>query len=304
MRILALILALSLYSPPGQADPIKVTFKNNISFGADGLAGPRLDEVFSSNSAPKDLTELTVKTIEEEIKLLPPEFHSVPITIFFEVQATLRFADGFTQDTPLSVLTSMQNPLENSIRLGIYEVRNDPVSVRSILAHEMGHMLVEWASRQTGVTPTEQLLFSAWSKGIYEGVADFISSAVTRSTLIGSNTSWFHRDILKYLGSTLQQTQTDRLSLKMAESGLPSINLVPQYRAYREWLDWLKGAFQDPAVIDPYAQGDWLAGELWKRSDNGRCANLVVTQIIRMGAGGTKFDDPNQFLNTLNLTCP
>jgi hypothetical protein len=224
---------------------------------------------------------------------LPDDIHAEAIAVYLESSANIAYPDGTLENTPLSIITSLQDPPKNVIRLGISEIQDDVQAVRSILAHEMGHMLVEWASRQAGTTPKDQKFFSHWNKGVFEGVADFISAATTGSTIIGSRNCWFNRDILKY--KSVEEAQQDRQTLRMFTAHMNSSGWATQYRVYASFLNTLEKLFQDPEVIDPYAAGDWLAMKLWQASDDGKNSKEMILRILAIAQAGTKIESVEDF---------
>ena len=239
--------------------------------------------------------------MQDVLLFLPKEFQKEPLTVFFEEKADIKFPDGTIESTPLSLITTMQHPRKNSIRMGSLETGERVALFRSQLSHEVSHLLVEWASRQSGVTSRDQEFFTNWSKSIYEGVADFITAVVTRSTLIGSEEIWFRRDIKSF--ETLSEARHSRLSLDLARFGLKREGLAPKFRVYREWLDWLESVFRDEQVIDPYAEGLWIAGQLWKKVEAGCDSRELVSNIIRLAAIEKRFENPQLFIESAVSSC-
>ena len=212
----------------------------------------------------------------------------------------MKFPDGSIEHAPLSLVTTQQNPTDHSIRVGTFEFRKDQDGMNSMFAHEMGHMIVEWASRQSGATSPDDFWMTNWSPDIYEGVADFVSATALRRTFVGSKDGWFHRDLLQYQHLSFDQIRGDRLSLRMAQTGLKRVGLVPQFKVYQIWLDWMENLFSDTTIDDPYAGGVWLAGRLLQLAQC-KSSTSMIHKIVRLAATGEKFDNPERFLDALDI---
>ena len=266
-------------------------------FNAAEFVRPRLSETFRSLPAPADIANAIEQTVHRVEALLPAFVHAEAMTIYLESSGSVVYPDGTIEMTPLSIITGMQSPKNNVIRLGIWEIQNDELALRSILAHEMGHMLVEWASRQAGTIPADQDLFRNWDASIYEGVAEFISAVTTGSTIIGCDTCWFHRDIFKY--QTIDEARQDHLTLEMLEAQMNSNGWAARYPVYGDFLKFLKDWFQDPTHVDQYAAGDWLAMKLWQASDSGKTPKDIIRRILEVAQTRVHIDSPEDFLATV-----
>jgi hypothetical protein len=162
----------------------------------------------------------------------------------------------------------------------------------------MGHMLVEWVGRKSGVVDAAKPFMDLWSKPIYEGVADWVAAVTTNSTVIGSNAIWFKRSILAF--DSLEDAREKSVGAMPAllERGLNEMQLIEKYRAYREWLELVKKYLSDKP--DPYAEGQWIAGELWKISDEGKRSKEVFGSAINLLLSGRPLIDPKDFVSLIS----
>ncbi len=238
-----------------------------------------------------------VSVVAETACLVDKKYHPILLTIHLEFEAEAETSE-LRETIPLSLVFSQQIPPENSIRLGMLEMKDDPIALRSILAHEMGHLIVEWVARTHGVAKASDYVIPFWSKPIYEGVADFAAACVTRSTLIGSEKCWFHRDILTY--TTLEDARDPSLDMgEQLERGFRTLGLIPKYDSYARWVDFIRSSFKRQGIRDPYSEGTWLAGQLWELSKNGLAGPKVWDAITRLTASGEAFHEPNFFLSRI-----
>ena len=115
------------------------------------------------------------------------------------------------------------------------EIEKNTVAYESILAHELGHMIVEWPTRIKGLVKDSDLVIPYWSKSIYEGVADFFAVSLTGRRIIGSSDIWFNRAIDDYEDYDSAKNP-DGGTLALAIKGLESMDLQERFLAYNQWI--------------------------------------------------------------------
>ena len=298
--LIALALSITVVPTSVLAMEITVVKRTNFTFQADSIGAiDRTKESYSSSPVDPHLENLIKTTIRNTVKLLPTKYLPKRLTVNVESRGVFTAPGKRGEALPLSLVLTTQLPAKDQIRFSNYEIKNDSYSVQTVLAHETGHMLIEWACRKEGVTPPNQTFLSHWSKPIYEGVADYISATVNNTTIIGSSTAWFHRDILQY--NSLAAAKNPALSIAdVAEQGLTSVGLIPRFGSYRDWIDGVRKILTQLDMKDPYAEGTWLAGQLWKLNDT-YGAQTVFNAVLAIAITGEKFDDEQIFLDMVEL---
>jgi hypothetical protein len=273
---------------------IPLVFRENLSFHAEDLGSERTKESFDSGVETAEVADLTKGIVLQSLDLLDKKYWPKEIGIDFETWGRMYWPDGSMEELPISLIVSQQRPKDSRIRLGMHEILKDRDAQSSIIAHEMGHMLVEWAGRKAGVVDPTKSFMDLWSKPIYEGVADWVAAVVTGSTIIGSNATWFSRNILAYDSLKDAREKSFGAMPVLLERGLNEMQLPQKYRAYREWLELVKKYLGDKP--DPYAEGQWIAGELWKISDKQNQGKRVFGTVIDLLVSGKKMDNPEEFI--------
>ncbi len=271
---------------------IDAFYRRDLTFEAPDLGGMRTGETFRQERLSLANSLALDATITDCLQLLDAKYWPAQVKIELETEAQMTFPDGFKETIPVSLIVSQQQPSISSIRMGMFEINDDAKAFKSILAHEMGHMLPEWACRKTGVTGADEPFLTHWSKPVYEGVADWIAAVISGTTLIGSHNIWFQRDILAWESLAESKGTVGALARFMKES-LQRTGLT-KYRAYREWIDIVNRYMGDKP--DPYAEGQWIAKQLWTLSTGRRNAKWICDAIIHVAASGQSFDDSEIFL--------
>lgn len=279
--------------------PMKIVIEDrkNLSFTTSSTSMDRENENFELATPPIKIREAIEQTICSTIKFIDKEY--LPDELFIQLEHSAQVqSPNYSELIPTSLVLSQQIPIKNSIRLSLYELENDRTALNSILAHEVGHMLMEWIARRSNVTDSSQEVIHFWSKPIYEGIADFTSACVTGQTLIGSRDLWFGRDILQY--NSLEDAKNPTLS--MAESikiAFNEIGLIPKYQFYRNWLSTVEQFLKDANIKDPYSEGTWVAGQLWKMSNS--CTDKRIWSVLsKFAESGEPFSDSAEFIQAVN----
>jgi hypothetical protein len=138
----------------GKMSEIKITpsiplvFRENLSFHAEDLGSERTKEDFSSGVETAEVAKLTKNIVLQSLDLLDKQYWPKEIGIDFETWGRMYWPDGSMEELPISLIVSQQRPKDSRIRLGMHEILKDRDAQSSIVAHEMGHMLVEWIAGQ------------------------------------------------------------------------------------------------------------------------------------------------------------
>jgi len=275
---------------------IEVIERTNLKFSAPNLGDARTLETFDIAQPNPKILSSAHKIARQALEFLDPKFHPSSLRIVLENWGEMTFEDGSTESIPLSLITSQQQPARSEIRMGMFEIGEDFRAFETILAHELGHMLVEWPCRQLGVTKADDFVLAHWEKPIYEGVADWFAAVLTRQTTIGSSEIWFSRDILRFQ-SLDEARKAPKMLLVDLEGGLNSLNLIEKFRAYSEWMNLVRKYIAD--IHDPYAEGTWIAGQLWEMSRGHDDAHRLANRIVNLAISGVRMPDPVEFLRRL-----
>lgn len=275
----------------------RVVFKNNLAFTAPSVASlDRRDETYSTENTDPELESLILSTVQKTATLLPARYLPPRLTIHIERDALYTKPDHAAEQIPLSMVFTTQVPTRNEIRYSDFEMRDRPEATRTIVAHEVGHMLIEWACRAVGVTkPTDATVQSShWVGSVYEGVADYIGAVVSGTTIIGSPGAWYSRDILQF--DTLAEARQGRVpTLRLVEEGWTQAGLIPRYSTYVDLIAEFKKEASDDTVGDAYVEGPWLAGQLWRLGE-AEGFKKVFDVILEIAVSGRQYTDPEVFL--------
>lgn len=181
--------------------------RENLCFTADDISSPRICESYDLSPVSQSLEEFSQKIVKKCLAFLPLKYHPSHLWIDLEYKGKIIFSSNGSEEIPISLVMSQQQPSTSRIRMGMHEIEYDLPAFESILAHEMGHMLPEWCFRKAGLVTDEDTVIPYWSKSIYEGVADWIASVITEQTTIGSTQIWFSRDIILSLPLMKRKTR-------------------------------------------------------------------------------------------------
>lgn len=271
--------------------------RKNLIFKAENLGDVRTDEIFQQEALSAEKNLDIRNTVDLCMQLLDEKYWPSQLHIDLETEAQMIFPDGFKENIPVSLITSQQQPSKSRIRMGMFELNGDAEAFKSILAHEMGHMLPEWACRKVGVTQSNDQFINHWSKPIYEGVADWVGAVISNSTIIGSKKIWFHRDILAWNSLSDAQNTVGAMA-KLVNESLNASELT-KYRAYREWVELVDKYLGDQP--DPYAEGQWIAKQLWELSDKQNNSKKIFNAIIEVAISGKKINKADSFLSDIKI---
>jgi hypothetical protein len=298
MRILRIVVSIILVSQVCFGFEVKVIQKQNLTYRSVNLGSSlRGHESYTEKAAPPKLNQLIVSVVKITARLLPSKFLPKTLIINIEEEALFSKNGSVFERIPLSLIFTAQVPLKNQIRFSNYEIKNCAQCIRTILAHETGHLLMEWVGRGSGVLKLDQTMHTIWSGSIYEGVADYISAIVNQTTDIGARGAWFGRNILQY--KTLEEAQAQSTNtLQVVEAAFKMSGLIPRYRSYSDMISEMKSEWPAAGYRDPYIEGSWLAGELWRLSQV-KGSRAVFGSIVHIASKGQRFSDPREFLKAV-----
>jgi hypothetical protein len=276
---------------------IKMIFREHLVFHATDLLSERTRETFVSSFCDDKIAGTTEKVVTDSLNLLEKNYWPEEVGIDFEVRGRMFWPDGSNEFLPISLLLSQQRPKDSRVRLGMHEIMNCSEALASITAHEMGHMLVEWIARKANVVDPNKPFMDMWCKSIYEGVADWVAAVVTGSPIVGSKKIWFNRCIFEFKSLDEARSKSVGALPILLENSLREVSLL-DFRAYREWLELVKKHLG--CKPNPYAEGQWVAGELWRISNEGANAKTVFEAISEQIVSGRKVNDPTEFIYLLS----
>lgn len=298
MRSLFLLLSL-LGSVRAFPFEINVVEHKKLELSAkDLLQLNRAGTQFTSVPVEAKLKNKIISVIKNTVQLLPPRYLPHDLEIALERTAVVTSPDEFNEEIPLSLFLTTQVPLKNQIRFSDYEIQNDDEAIRTILSHETGHMLIEWALHAEKILRTDQTAHVIWSGAIYEGVADYVSATVNNSSHIMGTSKWYSRDISRFKTITEAKNFNEN-SLQIVEDGLKSENFIPRYKTYTKMIAALKIDLEGVANFsDPYIVGTWLAGQLWNLNKTYGSKKVFAT-VLAVTISGKKFKDADIFFSEI-----
>lgn len=267
--------------------------RENLVFESSDLTGNRTKETYEETSCGNEILRLSKSLYEKALGFLPRSYWPEKLNIALESKANITITgENINEEAPMSLITSRQVPNQSEIRMGMHEIEGDLDAYSSILAHELGHMIIEWPSRKQGVVKDSDEVIPFWSKSIYEGVADFFAVILTGSRIIGSENIWFNRSIDDFKDYESAKN-SNKGTLSLAVEGLTSQDLDKKYKSYSHWLSLIE-KYVNELGEDPYTTGTVLARDLFNLSERiGQDA--VMRKIIDIALTGKKFDLPQIF---------
>jgi hypothetical protein len=270
--------------------------KSSLYFEADSLTDHRKSETFEKKGCSEELRSVAMNLYERTRDILPERLRPKGITIHLEYDARVQLDSGkIKEEIPLSLITSMQVPSKSEIRMGMLELTNDVAAFKSILAHELGHMIIEWPARINGLANDRDAVIPFWTKSIYEGVADFYSVFITGSRIIGSRDLWFKRSIDDYRNFE-HALESGSGTFDTVIKELSAMGLL-KHESYKHWTNLVKGFVKNMGE-DPYNAGTVLARQLIDLSDE-IGGEAVVDRIVELALTGKEFQDPKKFLKEI-----
>ena len=296
MRYFVFSLALFI-SSWSLAFQVKIVTKQNLSFTAESADSiERTDEKFQVIANDPQIEKLIRLAVQDTVKLLPSQYLPPQLTVNIEDSATFTDLKGNSEKIPLSLIFSIQIPARIEIQFTEFEIKGNTRAIATIVSHETGHMLIEWACRSKGITKADQPFLSHLGGSIYEGIADYVSATVNHTSMIGGAPSWFSRDILRF--KTVDEARAYKEnSVETVEQGLMAEGLIPQYHTYTNMIESLKAELaEDPTYKDPYLEGTWLAGQLWLLNQT-QGVQKVFDAVLVVASSGEKIGDPQIFLS-------
>lgn len=296
MKILFLFIAslhsISFAAKPNPSGPsktkmtqVQVVELSNYSFAADSFFQERKNLAFIEVPADTKFSTWALDAIERVNLLIPNQdrLDNVKIKLIFE--ADIQTSSGLIVAVPMSMIDSYQEPKTLSIRLGMLELKNDEISFKMTVAHEYSHLIFENASRSAGTTlPTAEAI-EFWAKPIYEGTADVMAAMALNTHYTGSILSWGTRDLLEF--KTLEDAQKAKdTTVVKARDAFQKMSLIPQFQIYVNWLEVIEKFIQSAGGKDPYAEGSWFAGSLFKVADSHEKKLKLASELLSQAKSG------------------
>lgn len=295
MRILLCFLLLTppLLAEVKQLPKVVMLERANLAFDTDDLLSDRTNEQFDAKEVDPKFKAAAEELFAESLNFLPLKYWPLQLTIVHESKALVR-SPLERGSIPISVINSYQRPMESMIQLGMLELEPDLDGYKRTLAHEIGHMLVEWASRSAGSTPATSPRISFWHQSVYEGVGDYFETVLNGPSL--GDTRWYVRDAFRF--SKLEDAlQTKGNTAAAAERGFRESGLIA-HPLYLDWLEKVK-AYIDSLSGDPYMAGSWLAGQLFKLGEQ-TSHDQVAGRIVQLAVEGRQFTSVEHFLKEVS----
>ncbi|MBO9666664.1 MAG: hypothetical protein J7501_07595 [Bdellovibrio sp.] len=291
MRILTLIAGLFL-TLPVFAMNLQVVTRKNLRFSNPNLQiTARASETFEIDSSAPEYEALVKESALKVIALLPEQYQTGNLTINIESSGTFIDPTGFEENIPLSVLLSVEMPEVNQIRICNHELKTDLISTRSLVSHEVGHVII---SRLWDASGKIEHGDWAWKKSIYEGVADYIAATATNQTSGGTN--WWDRDVLRYKSFEEANKQTLLATVEAVKAAYAKDGLL-KFRSYQNLISSLEAELSELPTppADSNAIGSWLAGQLWLlNQEYGK--DKVLSAVFKIALTGDKKSDPQAFV--------
>ncbi|MCB0412286.1 MAG: hypothetical protein KDD22_07155 [Bdellovibrionales bacterium] len=272
---------------------LEVTSKTDLSFRADDLLSDRIDEVFTKTLPSSEVQLATQTLFSKTLEYLPKKYWPSSLQVVLESSAFI-VSEIETGVLPLSMVNSYQLPRTSMIQIGMFELENDLWGYRWVVGHELGHMIVEWASRKAGSTDENAPRISFWEQTIYEGVGDYFAGILNENNDYSPGSRWYYRNPFRFKTLTEAMSTKDN-SITRAEVAFRESGLLghPLYE------DWLSKAKAYTKGRDPYMPGSWLAGRLLllgRRVGHQK----VAKAIIELAVEGKKISHPKVFLEEVN----
>lgn len=267
---------------------------NDLKYKADSFFEERRDLSFTEAQAKIDYQEWATEAISKVNDLIPSEDRLPEVKIKLIFSALITGKDGKSEQVPISIIESYQEPKTASMRLGMLELQNDKLSFQLTVAHEYAHLIFEAASRRAGATPSDADQISFWPKSVYEGLADFVMSLALKLDLTAAPGNWSSSNLMEFETWAEARASKDRLT-PLAKDAFAKMNLVPKYKIYADWLKKVELYTQSLGGTDPYAEGRWLAGSLKKHANNPERIQKAVQLILAAAKSGTLIKNTEEF---------
>lgn len=84
--------------------------------------------------------------------------------------------------------------------------------------------------------------------------------------------------------------------VRIIKNGFNRENLI-QFHAYKEWLDLVSHYLGDK--VAPYAEGQWIASQLWKISHGHLNAKKLFDKILAIGLSRKELQNSEDFIKLL-----
>lgn len=289
------VCAFPLLSQATQVDVVEI---KSYSFTGDSFLGLRKEEKYREHSAREKYFSWASDAIQKVNQYLPKEDRLDKVKLKLIFSAKIKTSKS-TIMVPISNIESYQEPKTNSIRLGMLELRDSRESFQLTVAHEYAHLVFENAARKSGVVSKDKDNLEFWSKGIYEGTADYLMAIAFSTNRTASESDWSvrHLDEFKTIADARSAPNN---TIAKASKFFQSQNLVPQFSIYSDWLEKVGKFIQTSGQVDPYAEGGWVAGSLLKLGTSSSEKNKVATNLLKMARIGTNYQDPQKFVEAVS----
>lgn len=264
---------------------VQVVELSSYSFTADTFFEGRKNLAFKEKPAKVKFQRWASEAIDKVNYLIPNQDRLDKVKLNLIFQADIQTFSGLIAAVPISIIDSYQEPKTLSIRLGMLELKNDETSFKITVAHEYSHLIFENASRKAGTTPAVAEAIQFWSKSIYEGAADVMASMALNTHYTGSLQNWGTRDLFEY--RTLEDVQkANDTTVVRARAAFQKMNLIPKFQIYENWLETIEKFIQSSGGNDPYAEGSWFAGSLFKITDTHEKKLKLAAELLSQAKSG------------------
>jgi hypothetical protein len=71
-----------------------------------------------------------------------------------------------------------------------------------------------------------------------------------------------------------------------ARAAFQKMNLIPQFQIYENWLETIEKFIQSSDGKDPYAEGGWFAGSLFKVADTHQKKLKIAMELLSQAKSG------------------
>jgi hypothetical protein len=270
----------------------------NYSFTADSFLAEKSEVKFVERPSKAKYQQWAQEVVDKVNAILPADGCVPAVKIKLAFKATVKDSQGKKAVIPISNIESYQEPQTQSIRLGMMELADSKIGYQMTVAHEYSHLVFERVSRSAGKTTADKPIMDHWVKSVYEGYADALATIAYRFPHSGDPKDWGTRHLLQY--KTLDEAKNARSELvKKAEAEFRKRGLIPKYPIYSDWLDKIGKYIAANGNTDPYAEGTWLAGQLYQRADASDSIKNIAQTLVSFARTGVAFDNTQAGLDAV-----
>lgn len=258
---------------------VEVVELKNMSFSADSFFEERRNLSSDEVLASEPFVTWTNEAIQRVNDFLDSDAHVPAVKIKLIFAAKITDSKGKERLTPISMIESYQEPLTNSIRIGMKELAHDKESFQLTIAHEYAHLVFEHASRVSGATKSTDSHITFWPKSLYEGIADFMMGISLESMRTAGPNNWSSKQLNQFSSAAEARREKDK-TINLARAAFKKMGLIPAFPIYNDWLSVVNKYIESVGGKDPYAEGRWFAGALIKKADSREKQNKIIDLIL------------------------